>query len=111
LPFYPINILFLLFIIKTANLVMVFDILSSLERQGRLNQCSISVSDKSGPRGRRMIFGRDITGLSRSHIEHAGGETGYEIFRTPVNAILQVELENKIVFRKKSRIERIYPRA
>jgi uncharacterized protein (UPF0248 family) len=89
---------------------MVYNILNKLLVEGRLKSCSITVSQKDVVGGRKMIFGRDISRVTRSSIEYLGGETGYEKLSAPLNSVLEIEVDGRTVFRKKKRIEKIYPR-
>ena len=90
---------------------MAYDVLSKLKREGILGGCSILVSDDSSPRGSRRIFGRDITAVSLSCISFKGGETGHESLSAPINSVLEIESGGRVIYRKKKRIERIYPRS
>jgi hypothetical protein len=89
---------------------MAYDLLSKLKADGTLGGCSITISDNYSLRGRRTIFGRDITGFTRSSIELKGGETGNERLTVPIESIHEIKVGRITVFRKKKRIERIYPR-
>lgn len=89
---------------------MVYDILKKLEKENRLEDCSFKVSDKSSLRGFKRVFGRDIIQINRSFIQYQGGETGYEKFNLPLEEVAEVEVNGEIVFRKKKRIKKIYPR-
>jgi len=89
---------------------MTYDVLIKLKAQGLLDGCSIAVSDKDSMRRHRTILGRDIARVTRSSIEFRGGETGHEILSVPIESILEIEYGGKVIYRKKKRIERIYPR-
>lgn len=89
---------------------MVYGILRKLESEGRLRKCSITLFRKDVIGGKEFFFGRDIVSLDRSCIILAGGETGQEETRVPLEAIKEVESDGRPVFRKKGRIEKVYPR-
>jgi len=89
---------------------MINSVLEKIITEGRLKQCSITVSDKNAMNNRKTIFGRDIIRVTRSCIEYLGGETGYEKFTIPLESVLAVELEGRQVFSKKERVEKIFPR-
>jgi uncharacterized protein (UPF0248 family) len=90
---------------------MAYNILSKLLAEGRLKSCSVAVFHRGATGNRKTLFGRDITGITRSHIEHAGGETGYERLKTPMESVMEIEAGGRTVFRRKKTIKRIYPRA
>ena len=92
-------------------MAQVRNVLKRIADEGKLKDCSIMVSVRGTGAESGMIYGRDVTGLTRSCIEHAGGESGYEKLATLLERILEIELDGRVVFRKKKRIERIYPRA
>ena len=89
---------------------MAYDLLSKLKADGTLSGCSIVVSDKDSLRNSRTVFGRDIRRITTSRIELLGGETGHERFSIPMDSIQEIRLRNRVIYRKKKRIERIYPR-
>jgi hypothetical protein len=86
------------------------DLLRKLQIEGSLKKCSILIPDDSMPRKSRRIFGRDITGINLSRIDFNGGETGHETLSIPIGSVLEIERGGRILYRKKKRIERIYPR-
>lgn len=89
---------------------MVYDVLNKLFLEGRLKKCSITVSHKGAVRNIDRIYGRDITGVTRSCIQYLGGETGYEKLSAPLESVLEIEISGKVVFNRKKRIKNIYPR-
>jgi uncharacterized protein (UPF0248 family) len=89
---------------------MVFDVLNRLKAEGSLKGCSITVSDKNALRKHRTLFGRDISRITRSGIEFRGGETGHERLSIPMESVQEIRTGARTVYRKKKRIERIYPR-
>ena len=89
---------------------MAHSILNKLRSEGKLGSCSIIISDEGSLRKRRTVFGRDVTGLSRSSIEFRGGETGHERTAIPIDSVEEIECDGTVLFRKKRRIDRIYPR-
>jgi uncharacterized protein (UPF0248 family) len=90
---------------------MAYDILKKLLAEGRLKSCSITAFQKGAAGNRRTVFGREISGVTRSRIIYAGGETGYERLSIPLESILEIEVDGRTVFRRRERIKRIYPRA
>lgn len=86
---------------------MVRGILRKLESEGRMGGCSLSY-DRGG--ARMTVFGRDIIRIGRSSVTFLGGETGREEFSIPLEAIREIEAGGRTLFRKKKRIERVYPR-
>jgi len=89
---------------------MAYSVLAKLKAEGPLRNCSITVSDRDSLRRHKTFFGRDITRITRSGIEFRGGETGHEKLAVPMESVVQIELYGKILYRKKKRIKRIYPR-
>ncbi len=89
---------------------MAFDVLNRLKADRLLGGCSITVSDESSLRKRRTLFGRDVARITRSWIELRGGETGHERLSVPMESVEEIHCEGRLVFRKKKRIKRIYPR-
>jgi len=89
---------------------MAYDVLSRLKAEGRLFDCVIEVADKGSPSGRKAVFGKDIIELGRSRIVFLGGETGNEKLAAPMEAVQEIFCSDKVIWRKKRRIERIYPR-
>ena len=89
---------------------MPYDMLRRLFMEGRLKDCSITFMHEHSANGRKTIHGRDITGVKRSGIEYLGGESGREKLTADLNSITGIEFECRPVFRKKKRIEKIYPR-
>ncbi len=90
---------------------MPYNILSRLSAEGLLESCSIIVFHKGAIGDRKTIFGRDISKLTRSRIEHIGGESGYERLSAPIDSVIDIEANSATIFRRKMRIKRIYPRA
>lgn len=90
---------------------MVHNILKKLIAEGRLKPCSIAVFQKGAPGNRKMVFGRDISRVTRSRIEYMGGETGYERLSIPLESVMEIGLGGRTLFRRKERVKRIYPRA
>ena len=90
---------------------MVYDMLKRLAAEGRLKDCSITVIHSHSADGRKTIHGRDILEVRRSGIEYAGGEAGRERLKAPLDSVLGIEFRCRPVYRKKKRIERVYPRA
>ena len=101
----------LIFIIRRQTFNMVYGILNKLLAEGRLKSCSISVFHKGATGNRRMVFGREISRITRSHIEYTGGESGYEKLSVPLESVLEIGMEGRTVFRRKKTIRKIYPRA
>lgn len=89
---------------------MVYDVLKRLESGGRLDKCSIALFRKDVAGGKMFIFGRDLVKIDRSCVTFMGGETGQEELTVPLEAIRQVESEGRALFRRKGRIEKVYPR-
>ncbi len=89
---------------------MARDLLNKLKAEGSLKECSILVSDDSSLRNTRRVFGRDVTRLNLSRIEFRGGETGHERLAVPMEAVIEIEREGQVLYRKKKRIVKIYPR-
>ncbi len=89
---------------------MVYGILRKLESESRLSQCSLALFREDVVNKREFIFGRDITGIDRSCVVFTGGETGREEFSIPLESIRQIEVDGRTVFRRKRKIEKIYPR-
>jgi len=89
---------------------MLYDILNRLKKSGRLYSCSITIYHPGAVGNRRFLFGREIVDFSASGIRFRGGETGYEEFTVPLEDVLTVESGGAVVFRKKPRIEKVYPR-
>ncbi len=90
---------------------MVYHILKKLLTEGRLMDCSIIIFHKNAVRNRKTIFGRDITGITRSDLKYIGGESFQEKLTVPLESVLEIECCGQTLFRKKKRIEKVYPRA
>jgi hypothetical protein len=89
---------------------MAYSVLAKLKAEDSLRSCSITVSDRDSLRRHRTLFGRDITGFTRSSVEVKGGETGHENLSVSMESILEIKVGRRTVYRKKKRIVRIYPR-
>lgn len=90
---------------------MIYDMLKRLLMEGRLKKCTITLLHKHSANGQKTIHGRNILGITRSGIKYSGGESGHESFRVPLDHILGIEFGCKPVYKKKKRIEKVYPRA
>ncbi len=89
---------------------MVFDILNRLRQGGKLYSCSITVFQPGAINDRGSVFGREIIDFNKSGIRFRGGETGYEEFTVSLENVLEIESGGNIIFKKKPRIKRVYPR-
>jgi hypothetical protein len=89
---------------------MVYSALVDLKSRGKLRTSSITVSDSAAVRKKRYVFGREITGFDRRHIRFRGGESGYEELSLPLEKIIEIESGGRIVFKRKPRIKKVYPR-
>ena len=89
---------------------MVYDVLNKLRQEKKLYSCSMTVSESGAVNGKRFVFGREITDFNKHHIRFRGGETGYEEFTMPLERVLQIESEGRVVFKRKPRIKTFYPR-
>jgi uncharacterized protein (UPF0248 family) len=90
---------------------MFYDVLKRLASDGKLNACLISIFMEEMLHRMEIIMGSDVKGVKRSGIVFSGDETGYEEFSVPLERVLEIELNGKVVFKKKKkRITRIYPR-
>ena len=89
---------------------MAFDLLNRLLQEGTLRSCSILVADESLPKKTRRVFGRDVIRISHAAIEFQGGETGHETHSVPMDSVLEIERGSIVLYTKKKRIQRIYPR-
>lgn len=89
---------------------MVYDVLNRLKRNKKLYSCSMTVSRPEAVDKRGFVFGREIVDFNASCIIIRGGETGYEEFSVPLEDVLTIESEGRVVFRRKPRIEKVYPR-
>jgi uncharacterized protein (UPF0248 family) len=89
---------------------MAYSVLNKLKSEGVLRNCSITVSDSDSFRRHKTIFGRDVVRITVSGIELLGGETGHESLSVPINSVQEIRSGGRVVYRKKKRIERIYPR-
>jgi hypothetical protein len=90
---------------------MVYHLLKKMQANGSLKECSITIAHKASVDKTRTVLGRDITNIRMNGIEYHGGEATHEKFTVPLKSILGVELGGRQVYRKKKRVERIYPRA
>jgi uncharacterized protein (UPF0248 family) len=59
---------------------------------------------------KKTVYGRDIVRFDRSHLVFIGGESIYEEFTIPTEKVIEIKVDGRTVFKKKSRIERVYPR-
>ena len=90
---------------------MVYDLLRRLISDGRLADCSITIAHMSSADKKRTILGRDVLDVRKDGIQYNGGETGQEAFSVPLKSIIGIELGGKVLYRRRQRIEKIYPRA
>lgn len=90
---------------------MVYDLLRKLISDGKLEDCSITIAHISSEDRKRTILGRDVESIRHDGVEYKGGETGQEVFSVPLKSIIGIELDGKVLYRKKKNIEKIYPRA
>lgn len=89
---------------------MVFNVLTRLKHGNKIRSCAITVSNPGAINGRNFVFGRDIVNFNKSAIRFRGGETGYEEFTVPLDDVISVESGGKIIFRKRPKIDKVYPR-
>ena len=90
---------------------MAYGVLKRLESGRKLGRCLITLSRKDTAGKREYVHGGSITSISRSRIFFAAGEAGREEFSAPLESVLEITLDGRVLFRKKKRIEKIYPRA
>lgn len=81
-----------------------------MKADGSIQECSILVSDENMPRKSRRVFGRDIMRITLSRVEFNGGETGHERLSVPMDSVLEIERKGRVIYRRKKRIEKIYPK-
>ena len=89
---------------------MIYEIMLNLKKSEHLYSCSMTIHHPGAINNRRFIFGREIVGFNTSVIRFRGGETGYEEFSVPLEDVIEIESEGKVVFRRKPRIKKVYPR-
>ncbi len=89
---------------------MIYEILLNLKKSERLYSCSMTVHHKGAVGDRRFLFGREVTGFNTSVIRFRGGETGYEELTVPLEDVNEIVSDGKVVFKRKPRIKKVYPR-
>ena len=85
-------------------MVMVYDILNRLLQEDKLRDKTIILSDKT------IIPGGRIFEINRSSVKYYGGESNQEEFSIPIEKIMEIRQNERIIFKRKKRIEKIYPR-
>jgi len=90
---------------------MPYDMLKKLLVEGRLGDCSIAVAHANSVNKIKTIQGSLVISIKRSGIEYLGGETGHERFLIPLDLVLGIKSGSRMIYRKKNRVERIFPRA
>ena len=89
---------------------MIYEILLNLKKSKRLYSSSMTIHHKGAVNDKRFIFGREVIGFNTSVIRFRGGETGYEELSVPLEDVIEIESGGKVVFRRKPRIKKVYPR-
>ena len=89
---------------------MIYEILLNLKKSKHLYSCSMTIHHKGAVNDRRSLFGREVIDFSKSAIRFRGGETGYEEFSVPLEDVNEIVSNGKVVFRRKPRIKKVYPR-
>ncbi len=84
---------------------MVYDILHGFLKNDAIRDKIIVFSDKS------IVTGGSVIEINRSYIKFYGGESSYEEFEVPLENIVEIRKNEKVIFRKKKRIQKIYPRS
>jgi len=83
---------------------MVYDFLNRLFREGELKDKTIVFSDRS------IITGGTVSDVNRSEIIYYGGESGHELLTRSIEKISEIRQNEALIYRRKRRIEKIYPR-
>ena len=83
---------------------MVYDELNRLLSSDNLRRMTIVLSDES------VVTGGTVFDVSRSGIMFYGGESSREELSAPLESIAEIRERERIVFRTKKRIHKIYPR-
>jgi hypothetical protein len=83
---------------------MVYDILVKLLQSDSLRDKTIVMKDNN------IITGGAVFEVTRSEIKFYGGESGQEVFTEPIEKITEIRQNESVVFRRKRRIEKVYPR-
>jgi hypothetical protein len=89
---------------------MIYEILLRLKREKKLYSCSMTIHKPGAVKNKRFLFGREIVGFNMSGIRFRGGETGYEVLTVPLEDVLEIESGGRMVFKRKPRIKKVYPR-
>jgi hypothetical protein len=83
---------------------MVYDMLVKLLNSDGLRDKTIVLKDNS------IIPGGRVFEVNRSEIRYFGGESSYEEFLAPIEKIAAIRQNEKVIFKRRKRIERVYPR-
>ena len=90
--------------LKTKRAPMVYDTLNKLLQSDSLRDKTLVFSDKT------IVTGGSIFEVNRSHVSFRGGESNCEEFSLPIEKIAEIRQNENVVFKRKKRIEKIYPR-
>ena len=85
-------------------MVMVYDVLNRLMQSDSLRDKIIVLKDKS------VILGGSIFDVTRSHINFYGGESNCEELTMPIENITEIRQNERVIFKRKKRVEKVYPR-
>jgi hypothetical protein len=83
---------------------MVYDIINRLLQSDSLRDKTLILKDKT------IVTGGTIFDLTRSEIKYLGGESNMEEFTIPLEEIKEIRRNHHIIFKRKKRIDKIYPR-
>ena len=83
---------------------MVYDILAKLSQSDSLRDKTLILKDNS------IITGGKVTDITRAEIVYLGGESGNEVFTEPLENDIAIRHNERVVFKRKRHIEKVYPR-
>lgn len=83
---------------------MAYDILMRLIQSDSLRGKTIVLKDRS------IITGGSIIEVNRSEIRYLGGESNIEELTVPIERVMEIRSNHNLLYRRKKKIDRIYPR-
>lgn len=81
---------------------MAYEELNRLKWTERLSGAKITIIHRGAPNNQKLILGKNITEIKKGHFMYLDDETGDETY-IPMHRILSIELEGKVLWKKRGR--------
>ncbi len=81
---------------------MSYEELNRLKWTGKLPGAKITIIHRGAPDNQKLVLGGNITEIKKGHFMCLDDETGNETY-IPMHRVLSIELEGKILWRKRGR--------